>query len=82
MVYRIYCDDCPTSYVTETGRKLKERAEDRKTEAGSLADVNSSATAEYVWTTGHSMNWSNGRSYIAQQTIHQARLLLEVTEQR
>ncbi len=56
--YQIGCQDCPATYVGQTGRTLTQRLKEQMS-ALTNAHPDRSAVAEHAIDTGHAIDWSN-----------------------
>jgi len=56
VVYQISRSDCPATYVEQTGRILEHRINEHKY-ALTSGNVDKSAVAEHMATTGHTIKW-------------------------
>ena len=57
-IYSISCSHCNDHYIGETGRSLKTREEEHKTNVAK-DEVEKSTSVEHVWTQGHQIGWSS-----------------------
>ncbi len=58
VVYQIGCQECPATYVGQTGRTLTQRLKEHKS-ALTNAHPDRSAVAEHAIDTGHAIDWGN-----------------------
>ncbi len=58
VVYQIGCQECPATYVGQTGRTLTQRLKEHKS-ALTNAHPDKSAAAELAIDTGHTIDWGN-----------------------
>ena len=75
IVYRIGCEDCPLSYIGQSGRSLLHRIKEHR-RAVTNADLNTFVLAEHAWNNGHGINWDNA-TILAQNIYTYPRLYLE-----
>ena len=73
-VYRIPCSTCSWSYVSETGRTLKERLKEHKRAVSQF--VSSSEVVNHVLETGHVMDWERAEC-LSRESSHSRRLFKE-----
>ena len=57
VVYQISCQDCPATYIGQTGRHLGERLKEHKRAVVKGYELES-AVAEHVYKSGHEIDWS------------------------
>lgn len=60
VVYQIPCSSCPQSYIGQTDRTLGQRLKEHKRAVKDM-NITSSALAEHVNNTGHSIDWKETR---------------------
>ena len=75
VVYNIPCNECPRTYIGQTGRSLDHRIGEHR-RALKNGDVTASAVAEHVFISGHQMDLSKARVVDAHPHT-QTRCLLE-----
>ena len=75
VVYQISCSDCPATHVGQTGRTLEHRIKEHKY-ALTSGNVDKSAVAEHMATTGHTIKWEEARVIDVESELHQ-RCILE-----
>ena len=59
VIYKIYCADCPWSYVGETGRSFETRRKEHMRNVKSYA--RGSNIAKHAWSANHSIDFNNSQ---------------------
>ena len=57
VVYKINCRDCDASYVSETGRALKNHVSEHRRPMEKM-DFSTSALAQHAWEHDHHIDWT------------------------
>jgi hypothetical protein len=59
VVYKINCEECSSTYIGQTKRRLKDRVKEHKDVNSVVAGVGVSGVADHVLNTLHQIDWNN-----------------------